>query len=271
MQNSSIWHRSLAIGFALMLVLSAAPSSADVWDNDPNSEDDSSTTDNEIFHGSVQVHDLASIPPGTIDEDWYVVQSRPFSSYEIMVDGLQGEVVFGAGSLPVNRVNSAGTVLTAGGPPPGGIGAAQSVRWANNTAIPIDDYVRVDGVNTGCGTACTTDAQYTIRMWETTAAIPRFNNSGSQITVLLLQNPTNYTIGGTVFFWSVAGVFLTSSPFSLPAKQVLVLNTNTVAPGFTGAMTVTNDGRFGDLQGKSVALEPSTGFAFDTPMAYRPH
>jgi len=108
-------------------------------------------------------------------------------------------------------------------------------------------------------------------MWETTGAIPRFNNSGSQITVLILQNPTDYTIGGTVFFWDATGAFLTSQPFSLVAKDVLVLNTNSAAPGFTGSITVTNDGRFGDLQGKSVALEPSTGFSFDTPMLHRPH
>ena len=38
-----------------------------------------------------------------------------------------------------------------------------------------------------------------------------------------------------------------------------------------GTITITHDGRYGDLQGKGVALEPSTGFSFDTPMMYRPH
>jgi hypothetical protein len=271
MHNRSIWHRSLAIGFGLILALAGAPLAADVWDNDPGNEDDSSATDNEIVHGTVQVHDLAS-QGGAIDEDWYAVQSRPFSSYEVLVDGLQGEVWAPGGSfLPVDRVNAAGGVITAGGNPPGGIGAARSVRWANNTANQIDDYVRVDGVNTACGNACTTDAQYTIRMWETTGSIPRFNNTGSQTTVLLLQNPTDYTIALTVFFWDVSGSFLASQGFSLDAKQVLIFNTATVAPGFAGAITITQDGRFGDLQGKSVALEPATGFSFDTPMSYRSH
>jgi hypothetical protein len=152
------------------------------------------------------------------------------------------------------------------------MGAARSVRWANNTALQVLDYVRVDGVNATCGTTCTTDAQYTIRMWETTASVPRFNNSGSQQTILLLQNPTDYTISGTVFFWQAStGTFLALHGFSLDAKELLVLNTNTVAPGFSGSMTITHDGRFGDLQGKSVALEPSTGFSFDTPLVYRPH
>ena len=270
MQNSSIWHRSLAIGFALMLVLSAVPSSADVWDNDPGNEDDGNATDNEIFHGTVQVHDIAS-QGGAIDEDWYAVQSRPFSSYEVLVDGLQGEVFGASGDLAVDRVGAGGNVITAGNPPPGGIGAAQSVRWSNNTANQIDDYVRVDGANAACGNACTTDAQYTLRMWETTGSIPRFNNAGTQMTVLLLQNPTDYTIDGTVFFWDITGSFLASQGFSLGAKQILVFNTATVAPGFSGAITVTQNGRFGDLQGKSVALEPATGFSFDTPMSYRSH
>ena len=264
------WRRSLAIALFLALALSAAPLFADVWDNDPGNEDDSSNTDNELFNGAIQVHDLAS-QGGVADQDWYVVFSRPLSSYEVLVDGTQGEVVGPGGALPVDRVNAAGTVLTAGAPPQDGLGSSQSVRWANNTALVINDYVRVDGVNAACGTACTTDAQYTIRMWETTGAIPRFNNSGTQVTVLLLQNPTNYPINGTVFFWDTAGSFLASQGFTLAAKQLFVFNTNTAAPGFSGAITVTQDGRFGDLQGKSVALEPATGFSFDTPMSYRPH
>lgn len=270
MQIPSSWPRSLAIGFGLILALSSAPVSADVWDNDPGGEDDSDATDNELFHGTVQTHDLLA-QGGVPDEDWYVVFSRPFSSYEVLLDGMQGEVFGTGGALPVDRVNSVGTVLTAGQDPPGGLGSSQSVRWVNNTALQASDYIRVDGGGSGCTTACTTDAQYTIRMWETTGAVPRFNNSGSQITVLILQNPTAYTIDGTVFFWSVLGSIITSTPFTLDAKQVLVLNTNTSAPGATGSITITNNGRFGDLQGKSVALEPSTGFSFDTPLVYRPH
>jgi hypothetical protein len=36
--------------------------------------------------------------------------------------------------------------------------------------------------------------------------------------------------------------------------------------GQGGAITVSHDGRYGDLSGKTVALEPSTGFSFDSPM-----
>ena len=36
--------------------------------------------------------------------------------------------------------------------------------------------------------------------------------------------------------------------------------------GQGGTITVSHDGRYGDLAGKTVALEPSTGFSFDSPM-----
>jgi len=56
-----------------------------------------------------------------------------------------------------------------------------------------------------------------------------------------------------------------NSPFTLTGKQVLVLNTSTVAPGTAGALTIVNDGRYGDLSAKTVALEPATGFSLDSP------
>jgi hypothetical protein len=41
------------------------------------------------------------------------------------------------------------------------------------------------------------------------------------------------------------------------------------AAGQSGSITVTHDGGYGELAGKTVALEPSTGFSFDTPMLPR--
>jgi hypothetical protein len=266
-----VWRRSLAVLFGLSLVLSASPSSADVWDNDPTNEDDSNQTDNELFHGAIQVHDLAA-QGGVVDQDWFVIRSRAFSSYEVLVDGLQGEIWASAATpLPVDRVDGTGAVLTAGTTPPGGLGSSRGVRWANNTGTTSLDFIRVDGSTSTCTTTCTTNAQYTIRMWETTGAISRFNNSGSQLTVLLLQNPTDYVISGTAYLWDTSGTLTATQAFTLLAKGLLISNLSTIAPGASGSITVTQNGRFGDLQGKSVALEPSTGFSFDTPLAYRAH
>jgi hypothetical protein len=51
-----------------------------------------------------------------------------------------------------------------------------------------------------------------------------------------------------------------------------VLNTATVpgVNGVSGAITVAHDGRYGDLTGKTVALEPATGFSFDSALEARP-
>jgi hypothetical protein len=52
-----------------------------------------------------------------------------------------------------------------------------------------------------------------------------------------------------------------------------VLNTATLgfAAGQSGSITVANTARYGDLAGKAVALEPATGFTFDTLMVPRPN
>ena len=61
-------------------------------------------------------------------------------------------------------------------------------------------------------------------------------------------------------------------PRYLYEESTLVLNTATVAgaSGEGGTITISHDGRYGDLTGKTVALEPSTGFSFDSPMIARP-
>jgi hypothetical protein len=126
-------------------------------------------------------------------------------------------------------------------------------------------------VNGTCASGCGSDDVYRIRAFETTYSIPRFNNTGSQVTVLLLQNPSGYTINGHAWFWTSGGTLLGQQPFTLASKQTLVLNTATVAgvAGQGGTITISHDGRYGDLTGKTVALEPSTGFSFDSPMTAR--
>lgn len=45
---------------------------------------------------------------------------------------------------------------------------------------------------------------------------------------------------------------------------------STLVPGEGGSITVTHDAPYAGLIGKAVALEPVTGFSFDTPLTYRP-
>ena len=147
-----------------------------------------------------------------------------------------------------------------------GVGFSRSLRWMNTAAI--EDNTQAVRVRSGqCSTDCGPDDVYFIRGYETTYSVPRFNNAGTQVTVLLIQNPTNYTINGNIYFWSINSVLVATQPFALTARQLLVLNTSTVfgANGIGGTVTIANDGRYGDLSAKTVALEPATGFSFDSP------
>jgi hypothetical protein len=117
---------------------------------------------------------------------------------------------------------------------------------------------------------CKKDAAYRIRAFETTYRVPRFNNSGTQVTVLVVQNPTDATVAGNLYFWNAAGTLLETQPFTIQAKGLFNLQTQTVVPDASGSATISHDGRYGDLAGKALALEPATGFAFDTPMEPRP-
>ena len=102
--------------------------------------------------------------------------------------------------------------------------------------------------------------------------MPRFNNAGTQITVLVLQNPTNDAISGEAYFRIASGALVAVHPFSLGPKAALVLNTAALpgAGGVSGTIAVAHNGGYASLVGKTVALEPSTGFSFDSPLEPRP-
>jgi hypothetical protein len=254
----------LASSAALVLGL-AGIAAADVWDVQTDN-DNSTATENELVHGSDQIHDLGALPGPAADQDWYRLSQKSYSSYEVVADATSGDI---GATLNLDRIGSDGTsVVQSSGAI--GVGYSRSLRWANTTAAAVDDqYVRV--TSGSCTTNCGPDDVYRVRFSETTYAVPRFNNAGSQVTVLLLQNPASYTINGNVYLWDVTGSLVAASPFGLAARALTVLNTSTVAAGIGGTLTIAHDGRYGDLAGKTVALEPATGFSFDSPMVPRLH
>jgi hypothetical protein len=197
----------------------------------------------------------------------YRIAQSPLSSYEVVVDAVSGDAVPGL-SLDLVAADST-TVLQSSAAV--GMGTARSLRWRNDgSAAVTDEQVRVDAP--ACGTSCGADDVYRLRAYETTGAIPRFNNSGSQVTVVLLQNAGATPADGLVHFWDASGTLITSLMFSLDPKAVHVLQTSTVTvlQGASGTITVTSNAPFGTLVGKAVALEPATGFSFDSPMRLRP-
>jgi uncharacterized repeat protein (TIGR01451 family) len=255
------------------LVNTATVSSA-AADPDPADNSASATTfvgqpRAELSHGTQALYDLAAQPGPVVHEDVFRISQKPYSSYEVVVDATSGDIGAGAGPL-VERIGADGTTVVQGSSPVGA-GPSRSLRWANLTAGVVEDQtVRVRSAV--CGTDCGPDDVYRVRAYETTYAAPRFNNTGSQITVLLLQNPADYTILGEVYFRDPAGVLVAVQAVALAPKQVVVLDTATVpgAGGVGGAITVAHDGRYGDISGKTVAVEPATGFSFDSPLEPRP-
>ena len=105
--------------------------------------------------------------------------------------------------------------------------------------------------------------------------IPNFGSATGQlsvtmvlavITFVLVQNETTASVSGHVNFWSGSGALLLSHPFTAAPRALVVLNTSAL-PGLAGTggtVTVSHNGAYGSLTGKGVAVEPATGFTFDS-------
>ena len=219
----------------------------------------------ELSHGFRITEDLAS-QGGNPDVDTFAISQKPFSSYEVVVDATSGDIT----PVGLDLTDGGTTVLASSVAVGTGTGQSRSLRFRNTTAASIDTQaVRVQSGD--CTTNCDTNDTYRLRAYETTSSIPRFNNSATQVTLIVLQNPTDYTISGSMYFWDATGTLLHTEPVSLGAKNVLIFNSATIPAllGVSGTVTVAHDGRHGDLAGKGVALEPATGFSFDSPMLPR--
>jgi hypothetical protein len=241
-----------------------------------NLTDDSSATPNVLRHGLPQIgHDLEGDP----DEDWMMVRVKANHSYEARVSS--ATLYWGAGcgnpECPrFDRVSAAGDVLTAGivssddvggieiGPIGGGtiVASGQSVRWT--AELDGKAFLRARGDMAGPLPASLT---YDVEFYDTTYFVPRFNNSASQVTSFIVQNTTNQTVSGEILFYSTSGTLLQIHVFQVAESAVLVLNTAGLAgvTGQSGSARILHNGGYGALAGKAVALEPATGFTFDTP------
>jgi hypothetical protein len=199
--------------------------------------------------------------------DFYVTATPARSSWEVVLDEPSGDAG-GASGPSLQRIDAdfSSVVQTASSV---GVGGARSLRWQNVSGTAEAYYVRVQSAQ--CSTDCGADDTYRLRAYETTLRSPRFNNVGSQVSLVILQNPTSASNPGTVFFWSSSGALLGSQAFTLNPRSTLVLNSSGVSgvAAQGGSVTVVHGGRYGELIGKVVALEPSTGFSFDAELLPR--
>jgi glucose/arabinose dehydrogenase len=215
----------------------------------------------ELTHGSTVVTDLAG---GTAD--LFRLFQTPQSSWEAVLDEMSGDAVPG---LLLERLGSDNaTVLQSGTVT--GTGSALSLRWQNPLAAGVPGHhLRVR--QPACGAACGPDDTYRLRLYETTLAGARFNNSGGQGSVLFLQNLTRQTVNARVYFWAASGALLHTATAAVPAQGVHVILTAPIAAlaGQSGSFTVTHDAPYGGLVGKAASVDPA-GFSFDTPLRTRP-
>jgi uncharacterized repeat protein (TIGR01451 family) len=216
----------------------------------------------ELTHGT-NVTKPIPIPAA---EDRYLVRMGAQSSYEVLVDAASGDLAPPGGALALERLGQDGSSVAQTSRPVG-TGPGRSLRWERSAATPIVESVRVR--STGCGTDCGADDTFRVRAYETTASIPRFNTEGTQTTVVVLFNPRDEAVTGHLWLWSKAGAPLGSQAFNIGPRRTLIADLSLLMPGTQGSITITHDAPYGGLVGKSVALEPSTGFSFDSSLAWK--
>ena len=90
--------------------------------------------------------------------------------------------------------------------------------------------------------------------------------------MVVLQNATDETANGLVYFWSQTGALLHRAQFVLNPRGSVTINAAGIGAlaGYSGSLTVVHGAPYGGLGGKVVALEPASGFSFDTPLLPRP-
>jgi hypothetical protein len=218
----------------------------------------------EVSHGLASRRDFAAAAPHL-----YALRQERYASYEVIVDAPFGRA--GAAQGPqLARVAADGTTVVQASTAVG-TGHARHLRFLNDTGAPQQaQLIRVQAGS--CTTGCTAADGYRLRAFETTYTIPRFNNSATQGTVVVVHNPTTRAVALRLRFWSASGTLLFTQSQSIAARGVYALATNSIGAlvGQSGTVTIAHDAGYGELHGKAVALEPASGYSFDSPMLPRP-
>lgn len=219
----------------------------------------------ELTHGTA-----VRARPGPAGDELFVLEQPRFSSWEVVLDEASGDLGSGASGPVLERLSGDLTTVLQTSVPVGGAGFARSLRWVSLAAYSNDDYVRVRAP--GCGTACGPDDMFRLRAYETTLRAPRYNCGGGQSTVVVLQNTGTQALTGWLYVFRSDGTHVGSNGIAVAVRGQLVMSPCAVAGVGTssGSLVVTHDGRYGDLVGKAVSVDPGPGFTFDTPLQPRP-
>jgi hypothetical protein len=169
-----------------------------------------------LEHGASHTADLAAHPGPVPDVDHYRITQLPLGSWEVVADAVSGDA--DPLDLRLTLADGETTLFTA---VPTGTGSSRSLRW-RSPFEQLNELVRVSG---SCGTACGPDDTYRLRVYETTLRGARFNNAGSQTTVLLLHNSGPEEVTARVLYWSSTGASLAAASVNPPIapKEVRVI------------------------------------------------
>jgi hypothetical protein len=266
-------HAALALG----ALAAARPAPAvDLWEGGYITDDGvnaAGLTGNTLSPGLAQLHDLDENFSGTNDEDWAILPTVAYHSYEARVSGYSADFALTpcSGCAQFERVDRDGVVLTEdvgvviGGATTGnGSANDRSVRWLASSTNSTFDFVRIRGSE---------DPEdywyvYTLRYWDTTYRVPRWNAANGQTTVLVLTSLVQAVVTVNIYFFGGDGSLLWAAPVTLTRNSPLVFSTAALPAltGRSGYALVAHNGGYGALTGKAVSVEPATGFTFDTAL-----
>jgi len=246
----------------LIASLLIAPAQADVWDG----IDDQNNKPHDLTHGADEAHDLGARPGPVPDVDWSRVPQEAYSSYEVTIDGVGSPVE----TLELTRFDATGSTLLQTAAAPTVVGGTSRVLEWKNGGSAVFGLIRVQGA--ACGATCGKDAAYRIRLAETTVAIPRFNNVGTQSTEVYIQNLRSTSRSVTAYFWFGSGALMSASTstFSIAGHGWVKLPTFINASSQVGSITLSHDAGYGGLAVKATTTDTATGFSYDTPGTYKP-
>ena len=254
-------HKDLGVALlGLCLAFSSPVMAKDAFEDGPG-DNLPTTTTNEL--NVDQVHDLEAIG-GVADKDCAIYTERGKRSYEVRAWSESGEIDFLNQPVAISFFTDTGGSL---GTAAGFSRAGAVARWINTLAPDFAASNRAC-VSTG-QTHLTANAKYRFEFRETTLFCPRYNNSGTQSSVLMIQmaRGTGSTCNVEAHFFNQDnGQIVGTYSSTLTQNNMLVVP----AAGVTGVAGTRGHARIahtcgnGGLKAKLVALEPSTGFSFDT-------
>ena len=216
----------------------------------------------------LQVHDLQA-PSGYYDQDVFRIYPRQDRSYEVIgfnVTGDTGHVLIPSSTLLMYRyVPGPGDTIQSSARDPGG--QTRMMRWIST--VSREEMIFAENQYD----ASSNYSFYSIRLLDTTLFCPRFNNAGTQISVLLVQSTDPMPCVYKALFYDEAGTLLKSTSdtnINPVAVSVLALSSISELAGQKGSAKIAHTCGYGGVAAKLVALEPATGFSFDTPCSYLP-